>query len=216
MSIFKKCSRNNPYTLINKTLLNDNRLTLQAKGLLSYLLSLPDDWNIKIKEVIGHSKNGRDAHYETLKELIKYKYIYRKLIKNSRGVSIRTEYLVFDEPTAEQEANIIFQKLWPDEVTNTENKGKSPVDKAERSLEEKFHTLSPPTETELKYVYELRIIYKKEGEKLFKLWKLNNYKYDEKSAIFEKSYNKWKAKFRKHSSLHMKNPLPGKPDPENQ
>src|SRR5690625_1801307 len=69
--------RKSKYTQISNELLSDSDLTLQAKGLMSIFLSNSNDWEIKMKEIIGRSKNGRDAHYSAVKELISSRYFSR-------------------------------------------------------------------------------------------------------------------------------------------
>ena len=43
--------KSNPYVMLNKTCLRDEKLSWKAKGLHSYLLSLPDDWQIYIEDL---------------------------------------------------------------------------------------------------------------------------------------------------------------------
>jgi len=69
--------RKEKYTQISNSLLNDKEATLQAKGLLSIFLSNTKDWEIHMKEIISRSKNGRDAHYKVINELIELGYFAR-------------------------------------------------------------------------------------------------------------------------------------------
>lgn len=72
-----KKDKDNPYVMINKTPLNDDCLSWKAKGLLSYLLSLPDDWAINIEDLKKRSKDGKDGTTAGIKELMKAGYITR-------------------------------------------------------------------------------------------------------------------------------------------
>lgn len=65
------------FTPISNSLLWDKEATLQAKGLLSIFLSNSDDWELNMKEIINRSKNGRDAHYKVVNELIELGYFAR-------------------------------------------------------------------------------------------------------------------------------------------
>ena len=47
--------------MINKEMAQDKTLSWKARGLLLYLLSLPDDWNIYESELIKHATDGRDS-----------------------------------------------------------------------------------------------------------------------------------------------------------
>ena len=69
--------KSNPYVMLNKTCLRDEKLSWKAKGLHSYLLSLPDDWKIYIEDLKNRSKDGKGATSSAIKELINAGYIKR-------------------------------------------------------------------------------------------------------------------------------------------
>lgn len=69
--------KNNPYVMIDKTCLQDKMLSWKAKGLHTYLMSLPNDWKIYIEDLKNRSKDGRDATSNILRELIAKGYIKR-------------------------------------------------------------------------------------------------------------------------------------------
>jgi hypothetical protein len=99
MSIIRvKKDRNNPYLIMNKTGLNDKRLSLAAKGLLTYLLSKPDDWYIHTKDIIANNSNGRDAVYSAINELVKFGYMYKHRFRSNNGAFHSYNYLVFERP----------------------------------------------------------------------------------------------------------------------
>ena len=75
MSKITRQKRNTPFVQIDKNALQDERLSWKAKGLLAYLLSLPDDWQIYINELKNHAKDGRDSTRTAMNELIKFGYI---------------------------------------------------------------------------------------------------------------------------------------------
>ncbi|HBC3499760.1 TPA: hypothetical protein KDY90_002540 [Vibrio parahaemolyticus] len=92
----KRASRN--FTMICNQVYTDNQLSFQAMGLLSYLLSKPDDWEIRVahleKVTAGSAKKtGRDGVYKILKELIERGFCVRH--KESDG---STWYEVSDYP----------------------------------------------------------------------------------------------------------------------
>lgn len=92
-------NKENPYVMVNKFAMSDSSLTLQAKGLLGYLLSLPDDWVVKPRELVKHHKNGRDAIYRVIRELISTGYLERVSVKNAINQFQRTEYIVREYPS---------------------------------------------------------------------------------------------------------------------
>ena len=91
--------RSNPYVVLNKEFLNDVNLSLKAKGLLSYLLTLPDDWQIYENELVQHHKDGRDSMTSAIKELMNNWYISRTRIRDNFGHLKCYEYRVYESPT---------------------------------------------------------------------------------------------------------------------
>ena len=98
MSKIKRSQRNTPFVLINKESLQDKSISWQAKGLLSYLLSLPDDWQILVVDLANRSTNGKDSTGAILNELIKAGYIERQKIKDEKNRFSGYDYTVFDTP----------------------------------------------------------------------------------------------------------------------
>jgi hypothetical protein len=92
-----KKDKNNPYVMLNKEPLNDTRLSWKAKGLLSYLLSLPDNWEIKVSDLKNRSKDGRDATSAAMKELEVLGYLSKKVIRN-KGKFEGYDYTVTEKP----------------------------------------------------------------------------------------------------------------------
>ncbi len=85
------------YTVIINTLIKDKTLTWQARGLLMYLLSKPDNWTVTKLDLSNQSPVGGDAVATILKELETAKYVSREKFQNEIG---RWEWktFVFDEP----------------------------------------------------------------------------------------------------------------------
>lgn len=67
-SIKRKRSGDN-FTIISNDFLRDENLSLKAKGLLSYIMSLPDDWKIYFEELTEHSTDGERSTRAAWKEL---------------------------------------------------------------------------------------------------------------------------------------------------
>ena len=93
--IFRK-KRETPFVQIDKRPLNEKELSWRAKGILAYLMALPDDWQIYLSDLKNRSKDGRDATATGLKELIKAKYIV-KIQRRESGKFSQNDYLVSDE-----------------------------------------------------------------------------------------------------------------------
>lgn len=99
MSIIKVVRHENPFAQIDKRILENKMLSWRAKGLLSYLLSRPPNWTVKTSDLVQRSKDGRDAVYSIMQELIKAGYIRRQgYERNNEGKYASVNYLVYEEP----------------------------------------------------------------------------------------------------------------------
>ena len=91
--------KENPYVMINKNVMQDERLSWKARGLMGYLLSLPDDWVLYTEELEKHSeKDGRESLASGIKELIKYGYIAREQAREKKGSFGLWTYVVVEAP----------------------------------------------------------------------------------------------------------------------
>jgi hypothetical protein len=97
-TIYKTQKRENPYAQVDKSILKNPSLSWKAKGLLTYLLSLPNDWKIYESELVKHSNDGIKALRSAVKELIDAGYMVRNKIRNEKGQYIGYETLVYEVP----------------------------------------------------------------------------------------------------------------------
>ena len=105
MAIFRVAKKND-YTVISNFHLKDKSLSLKAKGLLTVMLSLPDEWNFTTRGLTVILKEGVDCIGATLKELENAGYILRSRLRDEKGRITDTEYLIFESP----------QKVEPDKA----------------------------------------------------------------------------------------------------
>lgn len=100
MSIFRiQKDKSNPYVMINRECLKDKRLSAKAKGILAYLLSLPDNWRLYETELTRHFTDGRDSIRSGIKELIRAGYISRgNRRRDDQGRLKEYEYSVYETP----------------------------------------------------------------------------------------------------------------------
>ena len=92
-------------------------MSLKAKGLLSLMLSLPDDWDYSISGLATLSKDGKDSIMSALAELEKFGYLTRTRLTNEKGQFAGVEYNIFEIP---QPKNPISEKP-NEENENSEN-----------------------------------------------------------------------------------------------
>ena len=121
-TIFRKAkNKDNPYVMISKAAIQDERLSWKDTGLLTYLLSLPDDWTIYIHEIINHKKDGVTATRTAIRHLQQFGYLEKRVHRNNKQQIVKHEYIIHEEPQLE---NLIVgnQTLLNNEYTNDENK----------------------------------------------------------------------------------------------
>ena len=103
MSTFR-VNKNVNYTVMSNHHLQDKRLSLKAKGLLSYMLSLPDDWDYSLKGLTIGCKDGLDSVRTTVLELEEYGYVRRQKVRNAKGQIIDYDYQVYESPVEDAPA----------------------------------------------------------------------------------------------------------------
>lgn len=97
MAIYR-VERTKNYTVMSNYHLKDRELSLKAKGLLSMILSLPDEWNYTLRGLAAISKEGVDAIGSAVRELEKAGYIIRRQLRGANGRISDTEYTIYEQP----------------------------------------------------------------------------------------------------------------------
>lgn len=101
MSIFRVHKSNN-FTVMSNTHFKEKKMTLKAKGLLSLMLSLPDDWDYNVSGLVKLSKDGKDGVMTALAELETFGYLERVRTINEKGQFSGIEYNIFETPQTEK------------------------------------------------------------------------------------------------------------------
>lgn len=89
------------YTVMSNHHLKDRTLTLKSKGLLSMMLSLPDEWNYTTRGLAAICREGVDSIGAALKELENHGYIRRTQLRDEKGKITDTEYVIYEMPQCE-------------------------------------------------------------------------------------------------------------------
>ncbi|MEC2467582.1 DnaD domain protein, partial [Bacillus cereus] len=97
-----RVNKDKNYTTINNTGLKDTRLSWKAKGILAYILTLPDDWIFYMEEVTKHSKDGIASLKAGMKELKECGYVKRFPIKGENGKISKWETIIYEVPQVEK------------------------------------------------------------------------------------------------------------------
>ena len=104
MAIFR-VAKTRDYTVMSNYHLRDKNLSLKAKGLLSLILSLPEDWNYTTRGLAAICKEGVDSIGAALRELESAGYLTRHRLRDKGGRISDTEYVVYESPHKETEAD---------------------------------------------------------------------------------------------------------------
>mgnify|MGYP004613657945 CR=1 FL=1 len=102
MAVFKVEKIQN-YTIMSNHHLQNKNLSLKAKGLLSYMLSLPEDWDYSLAGLVANCKESKTALTTALNELKANGYLIIEKMYPNQTVSKRIEYVynIFEEPHLE-------------------------------------------------------------------------------------------------------------------
>ena len=100
MSVFR-VEKNKGYTVMSNHHLRNHTLSLKAKGLLSQMLSLPEDWDYTLQGLAQINKESIDAIREAVRELECAGYIKRSRERDERGCLRGTVYTIYEQPHAE-------------------------------------------------------------------------------------------------------------------
>ena len=100
MSVFH-VEKTKGYTVMSNHHLRNHTLSLKAKGLLSQMLSLPDDWDYTLQGLAQINKESIDAIREAVRELERAGYIKRSRERDERGCLRGTVYTIYEQPHAE-------------------------------------------------------------------------------------------------------------------
>ncbi len=102
MAVFR-VERNTGYTVMSNHHLRNKELSLKAKGLLSQMLSLPEDWDYTLSGLAHINREKIDAIREAVRELEKAGYIKRSRERDSKGRLRGAEYVIYEQPQPAEE-----------------------------------------------------------------------------------------------------------------
>ena len=92
------------YSVISNFHFREKEMSLKAKGLLSLMLSLPNDWNYSIAGLVTLSKDGKDSVMNALNELEEFGYLKRTRYVDEKGRFAGYDYDIYEKPQTEKQA----------------------------------------------------------------------------------------------------------------
>ena len=108
MAVFR-VERNTGYTVMSNHHLRNKELSLKAKGLLSQMLSLPEDWDYTLAGLSYINRESIDAIRTAIWELEKAGYITRRQGRDEKGKMTAIEYTIYEQPQPPQLENPILE-----------------------------------------------------------------------------------------------------------
>ena len=97
MAVFR-IEKTRDYTMMSNHHLRDKSLSLKAKGLLSLMLSLPEEWDYTTKGLARICKDGVDSICAGVRELEEHGYVIRQRVRNPNGQLGAIEYTILEQP----------------------------------------------------------------------------------------------------------------------
>lgn len=97
MAVFR-VEKNQNYTVMSNHHLKNRELSLKSKGLLSQMLSLPDNWDYTLAGLAKINREKVDAIRTAVLELEKFGYISRRQTRDPNGRMSKTEYIIYEYP----------------------------------------------------------------------------------------------------------------------
>ena len=151
MSVFR-INKTANYTVMSNHHFKEKKMSLKAKGLLSLMLSLPDDWDYSISGLATLSKDGKDSIMSALAELEKFGYLTRKRLTDDKGRFAGVEYNIFEIP---QPKNPIPEKSNEDNENADKSNAENPAQLNTNLTNHLFNLLSNELSTKDEGLTEL-------------------------------------------------------------
>ena len=112
-----KVNKTKNYTTISNFHLREKDMSLKAKGLLSLMLSLPEDWDYSVGGLAKLSKDGKDSVTNTLIELERFGYVKRTQCLNDKNQFDGYDYDIYEKPQFEEETPLTGNPLTGNPLT---------------------------------------------------------------------------------------------------
>lgn len=111
------------YTTISNVFLKDKNLSLKAKGFLTVVMALPEDWDFTIRGICSILKEGKTAIYGVVQELKESRYCKTTPNRDEKGLILGLDYVFYEEPYKEEQDNKEQDKEEPQQdYPRTENR----------------------------------------------------------------------------------------------
>ena len=150
MAVFR-VERNSGYTVMSNHHLRNKELTLKAKGLLSQMLSLPEDWDYTLAGLSHINRESIDAIRTAVWELDKAGYILRRQGRDEKGKMTAIEYTIYEQPQPMLENPIPGKPMLENPTTDnptSENPTQLNKDRSRTNLSKKEKSITDLSSTD--------------------------------------------------------------------
>jgi hypothetical protein len=149
-----RINKTRDYTVMSNAHFKDKEMTLKAKGLLSLMLSLPDEWDYSVAGLCALSKDGKDSVMNALAELEEFGYLIRTRVTDDKGRFAGYDYDIYENPHTENPCTENPYSGNPHTENppqlNTNKSSNKESNTKESSIREKRKRFVPPTLDEIK------------------------------------------------------------------
>lgn len=142
MAVFR-VEKTKDFTVMSNHHLRNTDLSLKAKGLLSLMLSLPEDWDYTTKGLAHICKDGVDSISTALKELERHRYLTRQRLRYENGQLGDIEYTIHEKPVTAEKQDPAPKRENPEQV----NPGQAKPERAEPKQENPAQLNTNPLRT---------------------------------------------------------------------
>ena len=150
MAVFR-VERTRDYTVMSNHHLKNKDLSLKAKGLLSQMLSLPENWDYTLAGLSAINRESKDAIRSAVNELEKAGYIRRRQTVDSRGKFSGNEYIIYEQPQPMLENPIPGKPMLENPTTDnptSENPTQLNKDRSRTNLSKKEKSITDLSSTD--------------------------------------------------------------------
>lgn len=186
----------NKFTVISNNEVQDKHLSWKARGIFSYLWSMPDDWDFYEVEIAKHAPDGRDSLRSGLTELEEYGYLKRERVRNNGRLG-GAVWIITDSPMPKSEKSTPMLENATQEPPMLEKSTQTGA-----TLQNNYHTKDLPNKgltnkqaNSRSADADLRISFEK-------IWKLYPNKKGKKATAF-KYYKKWRKSSKDHTDDYL-------------
>lgn len=155
-----RVNKTRDYTIMSNTHFKEREMSLKAKGLLSLMLSLPDDWDYSISGLVTLSKDGKDSVMNALTELEAFGYLVRTQTVDEKGRFAGYEYNIYEKaitdkpnsekPNTDKPIQLNTNKSNTNELNNNNNIYSQVIDYLNEKAQKTYRANSKQTQSHIR------------------------------------------------------------------